>query len=171
METKIFATASEKRIFTETTFSTPAYIHFRLRENAPRRLRAGTIIKFLLQRGAIVKTSKNRMWTFQDGEDLLEGVTITQLGGVIAKEINKHIKKENELLERIQGFTDCGQPIVVDEYLLEDVLAPENCQKCPCGNYCHKHNMFQKSDCVKVKKWYLIGKLKENATDIEEEEE
>lgn len=116
-----------------------------------------------------MKNGKNRMWTYRDGEDLLDGVTIDQLGRVIADEINEHIKIENELLEKIKGFTDLGQPVVVDEYLLDDVLKVVNCQRCPCDNYCNKHNVYLSEDCAKAKKLYLLGRLKNHAADTEEE--
>lgn len=112
-----------------------------------------------------MKIGKDRMWTHRDGEALLGSVTISELGRVIADEINKHIEVQNEMAEAIKGFTDCGQPLVVDEYLLDEVLEVVNCQRCPCGNYCPEHNVYRREDCARAKKMYLLGKLENHAAD------
>lgn len=114
-----------------------------------------------------METSKNRRWTSNDVAELIGGVTMDDICRVIAEEFNKHIDTENKLTETIEGFVNCGKPIVVDEYMLEEVLTPENCQVCPCSNYCHKHHVWQYKECITVKKMFLKGKLKAGKRDAE----
>ncbi len=104
-----------------------------------------------------MKTSKERLWSCEAIRYELENLSFSDIVRWVQREVNEVLERENKLLANIDGYAAYGEPIVVDEYLLEDMLEKDRCLSCPCERYCREHN----ESCAKAKIKFLKGEIKD----------